>query len=68
MDLENIFTYHAPTTEQLTAYEAIRASAKILAVMICNYVPVGADQTAAIRKLRECVFTANAGIALNGKL
>jgi hypothetical protein len=68
MDIENIFTYHAPTQSQLVGYQNIREAAKILANAIINNTPAGADQTSAIRKVREAVFTANAGIALEGKL
>lgn len=68
MDIENIFSYHAPTDDQPAKYEAIRNAAKSLAHLIVANVPAGADQAAAIRKLRESVMTANAGIALNGKL
>jgi hypothetical protein len=68
MDIENIFSYHAPKDDQPAKYEAIRTVAKALAHTIIANVPAGADQTAAIRKLRECVMTANAGIALEGKL
>jgi hypothetical protein len=68
MDIENIFTYHKPTAEQLPKYEAIRAKAKELANVIVANTPACADQTAAIRLLREAVMTANASIALDGKL
>ena len=68
MDINNIFTYHAPSAEQLPKYEAIRAKAKELGQVIVDNTPVSADQTAAIRLLREAVMTANAAIALNGKL
>ncbi len=68
MDIENIFTYHKPTAEQLPKYEAIRAKAKELAHVIVDNTPASADQTASIRLLREAVMTANACIALDGKL
>jgi hypothetical protein len=68
MDIENIFTYHAPSAEQLPKYEAIRAKAKEMGQVIVDNTPGSADQTAAIRLLREAVMTANAAIALNGKL
>jgi hypothetical protein len=68
MDIENIFTYHAPTPDQLPKYEAIRAKAKEMGQYIVDNTPGSADQTAAIRLLREAVMTANAAIALQGKL
>lgn len=68
MDIENIFSYHAPKDDQPEKYERIRTAAKALAHVIVDNVPTGADQTASIRKLREAVMTANAGVALEGKL
>jgi hypothetical protein len=68
MDLDNIFKYHAPSPEQLPKYEALREAAKKFAQAIVDNTMVGADQTAAIRKVREAVMTANASIALNGTL
>lgn len=65
--VESLFTYHAPRGDQPARYERIRASAKILALVILDSTPACADQSAAIRKLRECVMTANAAIALEGE-
>lgn len=64
--IEDLFTYHKPEGNQPAQYEAIRAKAKELAHVIVENTPASADQTAAIRKLRECVMTANASIALKG--
>ena len=69
IDLDHVFTYHAPTgPEQLAAYERIRLAAKDLARVIAEVTPTCADQTAAIRKVREAAMTANAAIALGGLL
>ena len=68
MNIENIFTYHAPEPDQIPKYEAIRGAAKLLAKPIVDNTPPCADQTAAIRKVREAAFTANAAIALKGQL
>ncbi len=62
-DIENWFVYHAPQGDQSQRYEALRSKAKELAVLIAESTPACADQSAAIRKLRECVMTANAAIA-----
>lgn len=62
-EIENWFTYHAPSAEQLHNYSAIRHAAKMLAETINRNVPAGPDKSAAMRKLRETVMTANAGIA-----
>jgi len=64
--IDDLFSYHAPEGDQPARYEAIRAKAKELAHVIVDATPASADQTAAIRKLRECVMTANASIALKG--
>lgn len=64
--VRELFTYHSPNQLQAIAYETVRNAAKHLAEVILANVPHGADRTTAIRKLREAVMTANAGIALNG--
>ena len=62
--LDDVFTYHPPTPEQAKAYENIRATARELVEVILNACPDCADKSAAIRKVREAVMTANAAIAL----
>ena len=62
--LEKMFTYHAPKNDQPKRYEQIRQGAKLFADVINECAPDSADKTAAIRKLRECVMTANVAIAL----
>ena len=64
--ISDLFTYHPPTPTATQAYETIRDAAKHLALVIWKNCPYGADRTAAIRKLRETVMTANAAVALNG--
>lgn len=64
--IDDLFTYHAPNDEQARQYDAIRTYAKAFAYVLLDNTPTSADQTAAIRKLRECVMTANAAIALRG--
>lgn len=81
--LNNWFTYHAPTpgpykslplndggehhATQAEVYELIRAAGLQFATVIVGLTPPSADQTAAVRKIREAVFTANAAIACDGK-
>ena len=62
-ELDHWFRYHAPTPEQLKAYEVIRASAKMFAEDVNANVPDSADKTVAIRKIREAVMAANLAIA-----
>ena len=65
-DIEKWFTYHKPTEEQAQALERVREAAKVFAHVLNDNVPPSADRTAAMRKLRECVMTANAAIVLDG--
>lgn len=68
MDLDHVFVYHPPTPEQIPKYEAVRAAAKVFADVLQVNTPACADQSAALRLVREAVWTANASIALDGKL
>lgn len=66
MNVEEIFKYHPPSEDQIPRYNAIRSGALEFAKILVANCPASADQTAAIRKLREAVMTANAAIALEG--
>jgi hypothetical protein len=65
INLNNIFSYHAPIGDQTNRYECIREAAKVFAQVILNLTPECEDQGVVIRKIREAVMTANASIALN---
>ena len=65
--LENWFTYHPPKEGQPEKYEELRAAGKAFAETIVDLTPPSADQSAAIRKVREAVYSANASIACGGK-
>ena len=62
-DLENWFTYHAPREGQPERYLAIREAGKAFAEVIVANTPSCADQTVAVRKIREAVMVANQAIA-----
>jgi hypothetical protein len=64
--LDTWFTYHPPTSNKQYQYVVIRDAAKSLAEIIVANTPASPDQTAAIRKIREAVMTANAAIACDG--
>jgi hypothetical protein len=64
--LDSLFSYHAPRFDQVPKYEAIREAAKYFAKVLVKNTPRSADQSAAIRHLREAVMTANAAIANDG--
>ena len=63
-DLGALFTYHPPNLGQTGRYGVIRDHARSLAAAIMGCCPDCADRSAAIRKVREAMMTANAAIAL----
>lgn len=65
--IDNWFTYHAPSGPDLEMYNAIRTAGRHLAQVIVQNTPASADSNAALRKLREAVMTANAAIACGAK-
>ena len=66
-EIEDIFTYHAPTKDQIPKYEAVRDAAKSFARVLMNECPGSADRSAALRNVRIAVMQANASIALEGR-
>jgi hypothetical protein len=62
-NINNWFRYHPPTTEQIVKYADLREAGRVMALAILEHCPASADQTAALRKLREAFMTANAAIA-----
>lgn len=66
-DLENWFTYHAPSPEQIPQYQAIRDAGRNLATVILNNTNSSADQSDSIRSVRNACMTANAAIACEGQ-
>ena len=67
-DLPHLFTHHPPTPEQVGQYNRLRHSAHVFASVLLRETLPGADQSAALRLLRECVMTGNASIALGGRI
>ena len=63
--VDHWFTYHAPNDAQGEALHALREEARTFAHLILDKVPASSDRSAALRKLRECVMTANAAIVLD---
>ena len=61
------FTYHAPEGDDVERYGRIREAGKAFALVVLQSTPDSADQSAAIRKIREAVMTANAAIACKGQ-
>jgi hypothetical protein len=67
-DPNYVFEHHTPTAEKLVHYDAIHAAAKAFAIVLLKHTPASEDQAAALRLLREATMTANAAIALDGRL
>ena len=65
--IDNWFTHHPPTAEQVGLYERIREEGQRFALLLIALIPPSADRTVAIRKIREAVMTANAAIACGGR-
>lgn len=63
--IENNFKYHKPKDDQPGRYEAIRAQAKELALLIRDVCPDSREKSLAMTKLEEAVMWANASIARN---
>lgn len=63
----DMFRHHPPDEQQQKQHAAIRSAAIDFALVLAKNTPASADQTAAFRLLRECVYTANAAIATEGK-
>jgi hypothetical protein len=64
--IENIFSYHAPTEEEREVYEAINTEFQRTAKLINELMPNGPGATVAIRKLSEARMAANQAVALKG--
>ena len=63
--LKNQFTYHAPQGDQVERYALINDAAFKFAQTVLECTPRCADQSAAIRQIREARMTANSAIACN---
>jgi len=66
-DVEHLFVSHTMSEDQKVHSQRIRNAAKEFTKVLIANTPPSADQTAAVRKVREAVFTANAAIVLKGQ-
>lgn len=66
LQLEHWFIYHPPTQEDVERYARINDAARDLARVIMETCPECADQSAALRLVREARMTANSAIACKG--
>ena len=65
-DLDTRFGFRMPRNGQTRKYTEIRGEAKLLAVTICDLCPKSDERDAAITKIDEAMFWANAAIARYG--
>ena len=65
--LNNWFIYHTLDEEQARRCALVGGAGLMLAMVILENTPESADQTAAIRKVREAVMTANLAIVCKGR-
>lgn len=61
--IENDFSSHAVSTEDLRNMDLIREKAKELSLLIAKITPTGREQSLAITHIEDSVFWANAAIA-----
>jgi len=66
-DLNNYFTHHPPHNDMvIERYKRIRDAGKAFAEVLLAETPSCADQTVAVRRVREAVMIANSAIACHG--
>lgn len=67
LDLDAIFTYHAPFGNQAERYAELRDMALSFAEEIVRMTPASREQSLAITSLQQTTMWANAAIAINEK-
>ncbi len=65
VELDNMFSYHAPMGNQVDRYGVIRAQGRQLARVILAYSRDSEERRQALFAVRAAVMWANAGIACN---
>ncbi len=65
MNIERIFTYHAPKEGQPVKYIKLREKAKEFGLLIEELCPESREKSLAITNLQNTIMWANASIALN---
>jgi hypothetical protein len=66
-NLDHWFAFHAADTVDKEAYTEIREGAKRFAEVVLRLTPSSADQTVAIRMIRDAMHTAVAARACGGE-
>ncbi len=65
MDLDKIFTYHAPKGDQGERYIKLREKAKEFAEAVVDLTPASREQSLAVTAIQQASMWANAAIAIN---
>jgi hypothetical protein len=65
LNLDNIFSYHAPKADQADRYETLREAAKEFAKQVEALTPASREQSVALTNVQQAVMWANAAIAIN---
>lgn len=65
--IEDCFTYHAWTQEQVDRGVQVRHALEAAFAAIIRYCPPSADRSTALRKIREARMDANSAITHDGK-
>ena len=63
--IENNYTYHAPTEDQIERYQQIRQAAKEFELLVRSLTPPSREQSLFSTNLEQSVFWANASVARN---
>lgn len=63
-NLEEVFTYHGPDSEQVIRYNAINKAAKAFARAVLENCPDSRERSVALTEIQSSRMFANASIAL----
>ena len=66
--VHDLIGYHNLDNEMLKKMTEIQSATEFMINTIASCTPKSADQSAAIRHVREAMMTANASIVLNGRV
>lgn len=64
-ELDNIYTYHAPHSDQVRRYGHIREMAKLYAQAVLNSCPPSRERSLALTGIQQATHMANAAIAIH---
>lgn len=65
--IQEAFTYHPPSADQIPRYEEIRQQGRIMAAYLVMVCPPSRELSLALTNIEQAVFWANAAIARHEK-